>query len=495
MSSAMADSSWTAYDLPLHEQPGAEPADEPRQPDELILLKNQAWFCSLRWLAIAGLAAVGLFALLTTTVLPIPGLHLRPGWPLAAAGTLLVLNVVHLGLIRGAARSARRAARARQGLWLQIALDLAVLTVVVHSLGSEGTFAPFMYLFHIVLACIFLPYASSLLVTVAAMGMYVALLALEATGVVAPASVLAVTPAAAPNGVPLAVHAWQLGSVVFISVTVWYLASRLSNALRRRDEELFAVNRRLVAATDERAGHMLRTTHQLKAPFAAIQANTQILLAGLCGSLPVEAATVIEQIAARSEMLSRGITAMLQLSNLRSRAQAPPPPVPVDLAPLIASCLAMVKPVATKRGILFDEDLSPVTVRVVRDHAVMIIENILSNAVNYSRDGQRVGVSSRARPEGGAMVVVRDSGIGIMPDKLPLIFDDYYRTTEGARHNHSSTGLGLAIVRQTALAGGIGVHVESSPGRGTVFSLSFPDSPGVPGTVNDKEAMSAWRTF
>jgi signal transduction histidine kinase len=79
-------------------------------------------------------------------------------------------------------------------------------------------------------------------------------------------------------------------------------------------------------------------------------------------------------------------------------------------------------------------------------------------------------------------VAVRDNGIGIMPDKLPRIFDDYYRTAEAARHNHSSTGLGLAIVRQTAMAGGIGVHVESAPGRGTVFSLSFPDSPGVPGT-------------
>ena len=135
---------------------------------------------------------------------------------------------------------------------------------------------------------------------------------------------------------------------------------------------------------------------------------------------------------------------------------------------------------AAKRGILFDEELSPATVQVVPDYAVMIIENILSNAINYSRDGQRVGVSSRAHPGGGAVVVVRDSGIGIMPDKLPLIFEDYYRTTEAARHNHSSSGLGLAIVRQTALAGGINVHVESAPERGTIFSLRFPDAPGAP---------------
>lgn len=477
----MADPSWAAYDLPLREQAAPQQAAEsdggPRQSDELILLQNQAWFCSLRWLAIAGLGILGLFAILTTTALPLPGLHLEPAWPLAAAGTLLVLNVAYLGLMRGTALSARRAVRARQGLWIQIVLDLAVLTVVVHWLGSVGTFAPFMYLFHIVLACIFLPYTRSLLVTVLAMAMYVACVALEASGVVPQSSVLAAALVPARGGVLPAVLAWQLGSVVFVSATVWYLASRLSNALRRRDEELLAINRRLEASTEERAGHMLRTTHQLKAPFAAIHANTHLLLAGLCGTLPGEATAVIQQIAARCEMLSRGITAMLQLANLRSRAQSPPPAVSIDLAALVRSSLAAVAPVAARRGIAFDEDLSAAPVRVVQDHAVMIIENVISNAVAYSRDGQRVSVSSRATPDGGAEVAVRDSGIGIMPDKLPRIFDDYYRTAEAARHNNSSTGLGLAIVRQTALAGGIGVHVESAPDRGTLFSLSFPAGP------------------
>jgi signal transduction histidine kinase len=171
---------------------------------------------------------------------------------------------------------------------------------------------------------------------------------------------------------------------------------------------------------------------------------------------------------------------MLQLANLRSQAQNPPTPVAVDLSVLIRASLAGLKPQAAKRGIEFEEDLSPATVQVVPDHAVMIIDNILSNAINYSRDGQRVAVSARAKPDGGALVVVRDGGIGILPDKLPRIFDDYFRTTEAVKHNHASTGLGLAIVRQTAMAGKIGVHVESAPAQGTVFSLDFPNSSSTP---------------
>ncbi len=480
---------WTVYELPLSDDAPAQ-RELPHGPDgagaeksdEVILEGNMAWFCRLRWLAIAGLAVLALVGWVSSAALVTTGLRLDPVGLSAAAGILLLLNLAWLLLARMGSHSARRAAVARRTLWLQILLDLAVLTAVVHFLGSVHTFAPFMYLFHIVLACIFLPYARSLAVALAGMGMYLACLIMESTGAIGTGSVPAgiAVGSAMPHGgaIPMTVLAVQFFSVGFVSLTVWYLASRLSNDLRRRDEELLAINGRLQAATEERASHMLQTTHQLKAPFAAIHANAQILLGGHCGPLPPAAVVVVEQIAARCEALSRGITAMLQLSNLRSQAQNPPSPVPLDLSDTVRSCLAAMKPQAEKRGILFEENLSPANVLAVQDHAVMIIDNILSNAVNYSTDGQRIWVSARAKPDGGAIIMVRDCGIGIPADKLPRIFDDYYRTIEAARHNRGSTGLGLAIVRQTAIAGGIGVRVESAPASGTVFTLDFPSQGG-----------------
>ncbi len=173
-------------------------------------------------------------------------------------------------------------------------------------------------------------------------------------------------------------------------------------------------------------------------------------------------------------MLSREIKAMLQLANLRSQALTPPEPAAVDLAAVIQSCLANLRPQAAKRGIAFDEDVLPASVWAVPDHTVMIVDNILSNAMNYSLDGQHVSVSCRGQPAGGATVVVRDRGIGIPAEKLPRIFDDYFHTSEAVAHNRASTGLGLAIVRQAAMMGKIGVRVESAPAQGTVFSVSFP---------------------
>src|SRR5208283_3750957 len=159
----------------------------------------------------------------------------------------------------------------------------------------------------------------------------------------------------------------------FISVTIWYLASRLAGALRQRDAELAATNRRLLAATDERTRHMLQTTHQLKAPFAAIHANTQLLLGGFCGKIPAEALEVIGRIAARCDMLSREIKAMLQLANLRSAAQDPPPPAAIALDEVLRGCLAALAPLAAKREIGFVENVAPATVSGVHDHVVMML--------------------------------------------------------------------------------------------------------------------------
>ena len=109
----------------------------------------------------------------------------------------------------------------------------------------------------------------------------------------------------------------------------------------------------------------------------------------------------------------------------------------------------------------------------VRDHLVILLDNLLSNAVHYSRDGQSVWVTCLLKPDGRIAVVVRDQGIGIPAEKLPFIFDDYFRTSEAAAYNKASTGLGLALVRQAALADNIGVRVESAAGQGTVCYTRF----------------------
>ena len=222
---------------------------------------------------------------------------------------------------------------------------------------------------------------------------------------------------------------------------------------------------------------MLATTHQLKAPFAAIDANAQLLLNGGCGPLPNEATAVVQRINARCRRLATEIQEMLQLANLNSNVQKPLPRARLDLAELLRWCMGQVQPVATAREVRMSAELLPVTLPGVEDHLKMLLLNVLMNAVTYSHRGGEVRI--RCRPAGGdgaAEVAVCDDGIGIAPAKLPRIFDEHYRTNEAVRHNKESSGLGLAIVRNVARLHGIGVSVASQPGAGTTFELKFPPS-------------------
>ena len=109
-----------------------------------------------------------------------------------------------------------------------------------------------------------------------------------------------------------------------------------------------------------------------------------------------------------------------------------------------------------------------------RDHLHMLVENLLTNAVNYSFNGGTVDVRTERAETGAVGLIVQDEGIGIEADKLPFIFDDYYRTSEASVYNKSSTGLGLAIVRDVARLWELSVEVRTAPSQGTQFIVTFP---------------------
>ncbi len=437
-----------------------------------LLLRNAQWFCRLRW-AVAGMLAVaGIFGFFPEE-LGQCGLRLSPGWTLATATALGVLNLSYLMFLPRRAGSANAVA-IRVNLGMQIVIDLIVLTVVIHFLGSLETYAMFMYLFHIILACIFFPRLQAFAVALGAVALYFTCLALESAGWVAPQTVLAHSGMLDRSRLPGDVWTLQIGSAVLVWAGIWYLASRQAGELRKREQDLAMANYRLQAGIEERSCHMLQTTHQLKAPFAAIHANTQLLLGGYCGDLPEPATAIVSKISSRCAVLSQQILEMLQLANLRSAAQVRPRATEIELDQLLTSAISRAEPTASFRGIQIHSALQPLSVSADEDHLRMIIENLLTNAVNYSFDGGVVELRTDRNDHGAARVTVSDAGIGIPEDKLPHIFDDYFRTNEASLHNKASTGLGLAIVRDVARMWSIRVDVQSAPGHGTQFTLTFP---------------------
>ena len=251
----------SVYQVPVDTVPGSGSecgATDPIEWNEPLLRQNAIWFCQLRWIVVAVLTAVGVAGFFPEALRAL-GLAIPPAWPLGTAAVLVVLNTGFKYLIVVGGR--RRFPDVRLLLWMQIVSDLLILTAVVHWVGRDLPAAPFMYLFHVILAAIVFSSGESLLVAGLAAAFYLSSLALESSGVLTPTSSLA----GADRSAAGAASAGQLTALVvpmlLIWAVIWYLASRLAATLRRRDRELAVSHRRLEASSEERTRHMLQTTH------------------------------------------------------------------------------------------------------------------------------------------------------------------------------------------------------------------------------------------
>ncbi|MHC4598541.1 MAG: phytochrome family protein, partial [Planctomycetota bacterium] len=261
------------------------------------LSDNVRWFCRLRWIVASILLTFGILSFFPAATKALL-LNLEPGWLLTAGSLVVVGNSVFLFFARKARRG--RGSRAvRVNLWAQIVFDLVMLTAVVHFVGSLNTVAPSGYLFHTVLACIFFSPIESFLVTSLAGLMYTTVVGLESLNLLTRMSIFQ-EPLMLTGDIT---HVWGIVLHLLLTVSilfiVWFLVAKLSGMVRRRQQEIIETNRMLVEANAERVRHMLHTAHELKAPFAAISANIQLLERGSLGPMPDKARNVLQRMGDR----------------------------------------------------------------------------------------------------------------------------------------------------------------------------------------------------
>jgi signal transduction histidine kinase/DNA-binding response OmpR family regulator len=147
---------------------------------------------------------------------------------------------------------------------------------------------------------------------------------------------------------------------------------------------------------------------------------------------------------------------------------------PTDLADYTARLASTFRSAAERAGLelVVDAPPLPAPVHVDREMWEKIVLNLLSNAVKFTPGG-RIDVRVRA-VDRGAELTVRDTGVGIPPDQLPLLFDRFHQVTGVWSRSHEGTGIGLALVRELADLHGGSAGVESEPGRGSVFTVTIP---------------------
>ncbi|MDX9896792.1 MAG: response regulator [Desulfofustis sp.] len=214
--------------------------------------------------------------------------------------------------------------------------------------------------------------------------------------------------------------------------------------------------------------------HELKSPLASIE---QMIYA-LQVDCPYEAAFSCHQLhdrmTVRTRDLLRLIENLLNLSKLESGT------VIFNLEPtngheLIGEIVEVMRPQAEAKRITvsFSPCAESWLFNVDYDHMRTAIMNIVSNAIKYTPEGGRLDIATSL--SGGLVsLVFADTGIGIAPEDLTSIFDRFYRVKGKATRHITGSGLGLSLVKEVVEAHQGYIDVQSRPGQGTIFTLSFP---------------------
>ena len=150
-----------------------------------------------------------------------------------------------------------------------------------------------------------------------------------------------------------------------------------------------------------------------------------------------------------------------------------------DLAACVRECAEAFRPQAEQAGKTLDVRISLRQPVVLGDsfRITQIMNNLLSNAFKFTREGDRVTVTlSQVDNQAGVkyQLVVSDTGIGMSPDFLPQLFEPYARETRFSARQVAGTGLGMPIVKSLVTQMNGEIHVDSTPDQGTTFTLVLP---------------------
>ncbi|MGM9604009.1 MAG: ATP-binding protein [Faecousia sp.] len=212
-------------------------------------------------------------------------------------------------------------------------------------------------------------------------------------------------------------------------------------------------------------------SHEIKTPIAVIQNNAE-LLQNETGT-QAQRQECVEAILQTTHRLSGLITNMLKLNKLEKQV-IQPVPEPFDVSAQICECALQFEDIWEKKKITFDADLEE-RVMIEADAGLLEIvwTNLLSNAFKFTPDGGSVRITQTSDQDRIA-VCVSDTGCGMDENTLKHIFDQFYQGDTS--HATEGNGLGLALVQRILQLSDGTITVKSTPGKGSVFTVTLPVS-------------------
>jgi len=245
---------------------------------------------------------------------------------------------------------------------------------------------------------------------------------------------------------------------------------------RRRQAE----NQRLESASQNKSHFIANMSHELRTPLNAIIGLTEMMVTNAARFGTEKAQEPLRRVQAAGTHLLGLINQVLDLAKIEAGKLELNPQI-VPLAPLIDQVIGTTRHLAEQNQnslvVEAPDDLGAMTVDPMRLRQILL--NLLSNACKFTKQGE---VALRARRLVDRCdwieLAVADSGIGMTAEQQGRLFEEFSQAEASTTQRFGGTGLGLAISRKLARMMGGDVTLTSEPGKGSVFTVRLPASPG-----------------
>jgi two-component system OmpR family sensor kinase len=250
----------------------------------------------------------------------------------------------------------------------------------------------------------------------------------------------------------------RAGEVGHLSTALNTMLDRIEQAIATKTESE-ARMRRFVADA----------SHELRTPLTSIRGYAELHRQG--ATSPEEVARGMARIEHEAGHMAALVEELLLLARLdQGRPLADDR---VDLTQIVDETIAHVRAADPQRSLVADLSDRPAIVRGDRLRLRQVLDNLLANVRDHTDPGTIATVTLAAN-DGTATLTVADNGAGMSPDEAAHAFERFWQAEPTPNHPRPGTGLGLAIVAELVAAHGGTITLDTSPGRGTTFTITIP---------------------